>query len=47
MDLERRWLRLARSYQFGEQLEAFTSHNKRQRPSEILERLARRAMKEE
>ena len=47
LDLEQRWLRLARGYQLGEQLESFTSHNKRQRPSEILDRLARRTTKEE
>jgi hypothetical protein len=47
LDLERRWLRLARSYQLGEQLETFTSHNKKRRPSEILDGLARRTTKEE
>jgi len=47
LDLERRWLGLARSYQLGEQLESFTSHYKKRRPSEILDGLARRAMKEE
>ena len=32
LDLEQRWLRLARSYQLGEQLESFTSHIKKHRP---------------
>jgi hypothetical protein len=47
LDLERRWLKLARSYQLGEQLESFTSHIKNQRPREILDRPARRATEEE
>ena len=47
LDLEQRWLRLARSYHLGEQLETFTSHNKKRRPSEILDGLARRTTKEE
>jgi hypothetical protein len=28
-DAERRWLSLARSYQFAEQVETFTNHNKK------------------
>jgi hypothetical protein len=47
LDLEQRWLRLARSLQLGQQLESFTSYNKKRRPSEILDRLARRTKKEE
>ena len=31
LDMERRWLSLARSYQFSEQLETFSDHNKEQR----------------
>ncbi len=39
--MERRWLGLARSYQFTEQLDAFTSHNGQQRKeaNEALKRL--------
>ena len=37
-DMELRWLKLARSYQFAEQLRTFTSHNKQQR-GELTERL--------
>ncbi len=29
--MERRWLSLARSYQFSEQLDTFSTHNKKQR----------------
>jgi hypothetical protein len=29
LDMERRWLKLARSYQFSEQLETFHKHNKK------------------
>jgi hypothetical protein len=29
LDMERRWLSLARSYQFAEQVETFTNHNKK------------------
>jgi hypothetical protein len=29
LDMERRWLRLARSYQVSEQLEAFSRHDKK------------------
>jgi len=43
IDMEARWLKLARSYQFAEQLQTFTSHNEGQRTllSERLERLRR------
>jgi len=43
IDMEARWLKLARSYQFAEQLQTFTSHNEGQRTliSERLERLTR------
>src|SRR5215472_10360095 len=43
IDMEARWLKLARSYQFAEQLQTFTSHNGGQRTllSERLERLRR------
>jgi hypothetical protein len=37
-DMELRWLKLARSYQFAEQLRTFTSHNNQQR-GELTERL--------
>lgn len=30
LDMERSWLRLARSYQFSEQLEMFSKQNKKQ-----------------
>jgi hypothetical protein len=29
LDMEQRWLRLARSYQFSEQLERFSKYNKK------------------
>jgi hypothetical protein len=45
--LEQRWLRVARSYQSGEQVESFISYTEKRRPSEILDRLAHRAIKEE
>ncbi len=40
--MERRWLSLARSYQFSEQLDTFSIHNKRQRKQadEALNRLS-------
>ena len=43
IDMEARWLKLARSNQFSEQLQTFTSHNEGQRTliSERLERLTR------
>ena len=47
LDLEQRWLRVARSYQSGEQVESFISYTEKRRPSEILDRLAHRAIKEE
>jgi hypothetical protein len=31
LDLERRWLKLARSYELTDRVEAFTSHAKRRR----------------
>jgi hypothetical protein len=37
-DMEQRWLRLARSYQFAEQLRTFTSYNAQQR-GKLAERL--------
>src|SRR5262245_36868962 len=42
LDMERRWLSLARSYAFSESLEAFSKHNKtrRQAATEILGRIA-------
>jgi len=42
LDMERRWLRLARSYQFSEQLEAFSRHDKKRQDdaAEILDRAA-------
>lgn len=45
LDMERRWLKLARSYAFSESLEAFSKHNKgrREEASEILARLTERA----
>jgi hypothetical protein len=39
-DLELRWLKLARSYQFTDQLRDFTSHNAQQRAA-LTERLVR------
>jgi hypothetical protein len=49
LDLERRWLSLARSYQFSERLQSFSNRNKKcqDEAGEILDRLARRATKEE
>jgi hypothetical protein len=43
IDMEARWHELARSYQFAEQLQTFTSHNEGQRTmlSERLEQLRR------
>jgi hypothetical protein len=43
-DMELRWLKLARSYQFAEQLRTFTSHDDRQRGqlTERLEQLRRK-----
>jgi hypothetical protein len=38
LEMELRWLKLARSYQFAEQLKAFTSHNNRQR-EELIKRV--------
>jgi hypothetical protein len=40
---------LARSHQFAEQLESFSNHNKKRQDEAtgILDRLARKAMKEE
>ena len=29
LEMERRWLSLARSYQFSEQLQSFSNHNKK------------------
>jgi hypothetical protein len=42
LDMERRWLSLARSYAFSESLEAFSGHNKtrQQAATEILGRIA-------
>jgi exonuclease VII large subunit len=42
--MELRWLKLARSYQFAEQLRTFTSHNNQQRGqlTERLEQLRRK-----
>jgi hypothetical protein len=37
-DMEQRWLKLARSYEFAEQLQRFASHNKQQR-GEVTQRL--------
>jgi hypothetical protein len=44
LDMERRWLSLARSYQFSEQLEAFSKHNKKRQDeaADIFDRLARK-----
>src|SRR5262249_32216723 len=44
LDMEQRWLSLARSYAFSESFEAFSKHNKarRQAASEILGRIARK-----
>ena len=44
LDIEQRWLSLARSYAFSESLEAFSKHNKtrRQAVTEILDRIARK-----
>ena len=39
-DMELRWLKLARSYQFVDQLSAFTSHNAQKRAA-LSERLVR------
>jgi hypothetical protein len=46
LEMERRWLRLARSYQFSEQLQSFSRHNKKRQDEagEILDRLARKAV---
>jgi len=38
LDMEKRWRKLARSYQFAEQLQSFSSHNK-QRRGELTRRL--------
>jgi hypothetical protein len=45
LDMEQRWLRLARSYQFSESLEAFSNHNKKRqdKANETLNRLERPA----
>jgi hypothetical protein len=42
LDMERRWLKLARSYQFSEQLETFYKHNKKRQEhaSSIISRTA-------
>jgi hypothetical protein len=42
LDMEQRWLRLARSYQFSEQLQSFSNHNKKRQDEagEILDRMA-------
>jgi hypothetical protein len=37
-DMELRWFKLARSYQYAEQLKTFTSHNK-QRAEELTQQL--------
>jgi len=44
LDMERRWLKLARSYQFSDSLETFSKQNKKRRDeaNETLNRLARR-----
>jgi hypothetical protein len=39
LDMKRRWLKLARSYQFLDQLGSFTTHNK-QKQAELWRRLA-------
>jgi hypothetical protein len=43
--MERRWLSLARSYQFSEQLDTFSTHNKNRRKEadEALNRLSEQA----
>ena len=43
LEMQRRWLSLARSYQFSEQLESFSSHNKKRQDeaNEILDRMGR------
>jgi len=43
--MERRWLSLARSYQFSEQLDTFSTHNKsrRKEADEALNRLSEQA----
>ena len=43
LDMERRWLSLARSFAFSESLEVFSKHNKtrQQAAAEILGRIAR------
>ena len=48
LDMEQRWLRLARSYQFGEQLQSFSNHNKKRQDeaSEILDRVVRKTRNE-
>ena len=47
LDMERRWLGLARSWQFSEQLDTFSKHNKKttQRASKKLTAAAERLMK--
>ena len=42
LEMERRWLRLARSYQFAEQLDAFSKYNKKRQDdaAAILDRMA-------
>ena len=44
LDIERRWLNLARSYQFSESLEVFSKHNRKRQndATEILDQLARK-----
>jgi hypothetical protein len=43
--MERRWSRLARSYQFSESLEAFSKHNKKRQDeaTEMIDRLRARS----
>ena len=49
LDMERRYLSLARSYQFSERLESFTKHNKKRQAdaAEILDRMAHQVLNED